>query len=212
MNFIETRFPVCPSFGQVSAPGYNVGIARVQSGREKRNAFWQYPLLTITITVGPRMEDEVELVLECFHGVGGTEFGFRFHDGADYKSCRLAETPAATDQPIVATDDSPPEYQLTKGYTFGLRTQYRRIQKPVDGTILIAADGETLEEGVDYTLDYTTGLVTFLTVDPDGSPAPVLTWGGEFDVPVRFQDPNLPIVLMDAQINSVDFVLREIRV
>ncbi len=212
MSFVEAQFPVCPSIGQISAPGYNVSIARVQSGREQRNQFWQYPLHSYNLTVGPRMESEIEQVLEVFHAVGGTEYGFRFSDGADYKSCALSGTPAATDQPLVAVPGSPSQYQLTKSYAFGSIMRYRRIQKPVSGSVLVAADGAVLTAGVDWTVDVTTGLVTFLTGADEGSPAPVLTWGGEFDVPVRFNNPELPILLDQAQIASVEFVLREIRI
>lgn len=212
MSFLEVRFPVCPSFGMISAPAYNVTVARTISGRERRNSFWQYPLFNFPMTVGPRMEDEVEQVAEFFHGVGGMEFGFRLWDPADFKSCRLSETPAATDQPLIEIPGSPRRWQLTKAYTAGPRTQYRRIQKPVAGDVSVAANGVTLVLNTDYTLDTTTGIVDFLNGDDEGSPAPVLTWGGLFDVPVRFDTPELPTVLAEAQIQSVDFTLREIRV
>jgi hypothetical protein len=75
----------------------------------------------------------------------------------------------------------------------------------VQGTILIAANGVTLTETTHYVIDYTRGTVDFV-----GSPSSPLTWGGEFDVPVRFNS-GFPVEILNRQIQSVQFILREIR-
>ena len=165
MSFLETpRFPGCAKYGVTSEPDYSVTIIRRASGQERRNRNWSRPLTRITITVGPstRMDDEIQELLEFWHAVGGSAMGFRYKDVADYKSCRVSDTATATDQPLVLTASSPITYQMTKRYTFGAQTQDREIYKPVSGTILIADDGVTKTENSDYTIDYTTGLVTFL--------------------------------------------------
>lgn len=211
MSFLESPpFPGCPSFGFTSEPMYSVTVVQRGAGSESRNRNWAYPLHRYTATVGPRVEAEIAELLEFWHAVGGTATGFRFKDGVDYMSCRIGETPAATDQPLVVADlsASPDEYQITKRYTWGSKSQDRPIYKPVSGTLLIADGGVIKTEGVDYAIDYATGRVSLLFV-PAGSPDE-LTWGGEFDVPVRF-DSEFPVEIYQKRIQSVQFVLRELK-
>jgi uncharacterized protein (TIGR02217 family) len=205
--FLETpRFPACPSFGFTAEPMYSVTAVQFASGRERRNRNWQRALHRFTATVGPRAEDEIAEVLEFWHAVGGSAYGFRFRDGVDHLSCAIHETPGPTDQlMILDTDASPDAYQLVKDYAAGALSQRREIYKPVAGTIRVADNAVEKTEGADWTLDETTGLVTL-----NFSPAGTLTWGGEFDVPVRF-DSELPIELAEYKIQSCQFVLRELR-
>lgn len=204
--FLETpRFPACPSFGYTSVPMYSVTIAESVAGKERRNRNWARPRFRYDCTVGPRAVEEIEELTDFWHALGGTEVGFRFRDYADFKSCRVFDDVSMTDQLLELIVDSPGGYQLTKAYTAGARTQLRPIYKPVQGTILLADDGVAKTEGADWQLDYATGLVT-LSFTPVGE----LTWGGEFDVPVRF-DSEFPVEIVDRRINSVAFALKEIR-
>lgn len=205
-EFIETpRFPGCPAFGYTSQPDFNVTVIRTSGGQEQRNSNWSRSLQVITVTV-TRQDEEIQELLYFWQAMGGAECGFRFKDFADYKSCMVHETPAATDQPLVLAEGSPERYQLTKRYTAGARSQDRDIFKPVQGTILIAANGVTLTEGADYNIDYTTGIVDFVAF-----PASPLTWGGEFDTPVRFAS-DFPIELVSNRVESVQFILQELRI
>lgn len=206
-TFIETpKFPGTPKFGLTSEPGYDVSVIRVASGRERRNRNWSRPLTRITITVGPgpRADDEVQELLEYWHGVGGIAVGFRYKDWSDYKSCRVSNTPASIDQPLVLVTGS--VYQLTKRYTAGASVQDREITKPVSGTLLIADAGTLKTETTHYTVDYATGRVT-LSFTPSGA----MTWGGEFDIPVRF-DSSFPVEQIERRVQAVSFTLQEIRV
>lgn len=207
MAFLESpSFPNCPSLGNFNAqPDYDVSINRTVSARERRNRNWERSLATYNLRVGPRKEEEIQELLEFWHALGGAECGFRFKDWADFKSCRVHQDATALDQELVLIAGSPGGYQLTKTYTFGPRTQIRKILKPVDGTILIANNGTVLNEGSQYVLDYTTGLLTLFV-----APAGPITWGGEFDVPVRFNSP-FPVELVDYKIESVSFELIELR-
>lgn len=204
--FLDVTFPNCPSFGFTSEPQYSVTAIETAGGQEVRNRNWSRPRLRFTATVGPRAAEDIQIALNFWHGVGGMAYGFRFEDGADYKSCFVHLDPSSTDQPLEPSADSPSSYQLLKRYTIGTRSQDREIYKPRTGTILIAEDGVLLVEETDYTLDYDTGLVTFVGPEPSG----VLTWGGEFDVPARF-DSEFPISLLDKEIQSVQFTLKELR-
>lgn len=205
--FLESpRFPKCPSFGYTSEPIYSVTVVERAGGAERRNRNWSMPLHRFSCTVGPRAEDDISELLEFYHAVGGSAYGFRFRDGIDYKTSRIEDAVTDEDAPLLLVAGySPTSYQLTKRYTYGSRSQDRPIYKPVTGTILIADNGTPKVEGVDYTIDYSTGLVQL-----SFTPAGTLTWGGEFDVPVRF-DSTFPVELFDKKIQTVSFVLRELR-
>lgn len=210
-DFLETpRFPGCPRFGYISEPIYSVTVIERASGIERRNRNWAYPLTRLTITVGPSEggDPAVQELLRFYHAVGGSAIGFRVKDHADYKSCEVGGTPVATDCPMVLVEGVSPEvWQLTKRYTYGARYQDRQIFKPVSGTILVEDDGDPKEEGVDYTIDYATGRVTLAFVPSTAGP----TWGGEFDIPCRF-DGAFPVEIVNRRQQSVSFALREIRI
>ena len=179
-------------------PEYRVVITRRASGVEKRNRAWAYPLVKVTATLGPRAENEIQEALEMWHAAGGSARGFRFRDKVDCLSCRRGQTPLVTDQPLIETDVAG-VYQLMKLYQWGIDEngdpvmQYRPIYKPVVNLIQLSSGG---------TVDYTTGLVT------GGSGG---TWGGEFDIPVRFE-PSFPIKIVNLRIESVTFALQELRI
>jgi uncharacterized protein (TIGR02217 family) len=137
-----------------------------------------------------------------WHALGGTFAGFRFKDYVDFKSCAVNLEVDDTDAPLVFVAGS--VYQLVKRYQFGALIQDREITKPVQGTILLADASTPKTEGSDWTLDYITGEVTI-----NFSPS-LLTWGGEFDVPCRFAS-EFPVQILDKQIQSVAFVIEELR-
>jgi uncharacterized protein (TIGR02217 family) len=88
----------------------------------------------------------------------------------------------------------------------------RRIDKPVDGTVRVAVDGDEQALGVDYSVDVETGIVTFL---PGHIPADevVVTAGYEFDVPVRFDTDRIDVNLSSFEAGEVlNVPIVEIRV
>lgn len=207
--FLETpRFPGCPRYGYQSDPVYSVTVIQRASGVERRNQNWAYPLTRITITVGPSEggDPAIQELLRFYHAVRGPLIGFRVKDYADFKSCDVGDTPARTDQPMTATLDSPGDYQLVKRYSYGALSQDRPIYKPVQGTILLADSGTLKTETADYSIDYSTGRVSL-----NFTPAGTLTWGGEFDLPMRFEG-SFPVEIISHRVQAVSFALQEIRI
>lgn len=204
--FLESpRFPSCPAFGHLSVPAYSVTITEMSSGRERRNRNWARPLHQYSITIGPQLEEHVDELLEFYHALGGQECGFRYKDLADFKSCRKSQAATALDQEAEFIPGSPGGYQLVKSYFAGVRSQTRAILKPVAGTLAIADNGVAKAEGSDWVMDYTTGIFQIFFV-----PAGIVSWGGEFDVPCRF-DSDFPIEIVSHRINSVAITLKELR-
>src|ERR1700746_1840751 len=197
MIFLEETFPACASFGYQASPGYSVQVTPMWSVLEARTRMWSRPLLRFQVRVGPQLTEEVQKVIEFWHAVGGKECGFRIKDWSDYLSCHVGETATPFDQPI-AIEGSPGAFHLIKQYVAGARTQLREITKPVAGTIRIANESGVEQAASHWTLDTTTGVVT-PTGGFVGTPT---TWGGEFDVPVRFDEDALPVTIDEISVQS----------
>lgn len=204
-------FPECPSFGFTKRADYSVTIVERASGIRSVNRNWYYPLHTFSaVPIGERSEDDMYRVARFWHAIGGQSGRFLFKDYTDYKSTNVpSDDISATDQPMVEVEDSPGGWQLVKLYVddeFNFQQQ-RLIQKPKDGTVLIAVDGVTQTEGDDYTIDYDTGIVTFNSpLDSDA----VLTWGGEFYVPSMFETAP-EFMITNRGIQQTSFAVRELR-
>lgn len=193
-------FPTCPGYGFAAQPQYLVNINPRQGGFERIDRRWTRPLSTYTaLSIGERDEAEIQAILNFWHAMHGRATIFLLKDWADFKSCKVNETATATDQPLVFNVDLG-AYQMYKEYTVGSLTQERPITQPVGSTILV--HGGDNADHTDFTVDENTGLIT-----PDSGWIPV-AWGGEFNVPVRF-DSELSISVAEKQIQSVDFSLRE---
>lgn len=205
MAFLEfPRFPDDISEGASGGPTYRTSTEEALNGIVYRNADWSYPLHTYDIGFITRQLGEIETVLNFFHACRGPATSFRFKDWSDYKSCRLEDSIAPTDQQIGVGDGTSRNYQLIKNYVLGSRIQTRPIYKPVENTIVIAVDGVA-------TTDWSTddnGLIR-LTVPPgDGE---IVTAGYEYDVPVFFEDDQLISTINGFDDGSTSIRLREDR-
>ncbi len=135
--------------------------------------------------------------------------GFRFRDPFDFQAINQA----------IDTSGGGPSYQLRKAYTFGGVVRYRVIRKPVAGTVSVflnsspvtltpigslSPSGDTWGEPLwnepglitaGVTIDYTNGQLRWYD-QPFPTVGDVLTWTGEFDVPVRIDtdDPRFRTV------------------
>jgi uncharacterized protein (TIGR02217 family) len=136
--------------------------------------------------------------LKAFHlNRHGRKFSFRYWDAMDYSTASNATpgsagTITATDVNIGTGDGSTATFQLVKKYASGLEVYVRNITLPISGTILIAVAGTTKTETTHYTINYSTGVVTFTGGNIPALGAAV-TWGGQFNVMVRFELDDLPI-------------------
>ena len=81
------------------------------------------------------------------------------------------------------------------------------IAKPVTGTVRVALG--TVEQMSGWTLDATTGVITFTTAPANGV---IVRAGFEFDVPVRFDTDTLDVTLDFERLGSITSIpLLEIR-
>ena len=189
IDFVEERFPEDISYGSSGGPQFNTNIITVSSGFEQRNINWSQARAKYVVNHGIKDELQIKALLEFFRMVNGRAIGFRYKDWSDY---------IAIGENIGTGDGVTTTFQLKRTYTFGagLISHVRDIKKPVANTEKIYVNG-TLTTA--YTIDYTTGIVTFNTAPAAGA---AITADFEFDVPCRFNVDNMNITLNAATVSS----------
>jgi uncharacterized protein (TIGR02217 family) len=193
MSFDEIRFPVAISRGGSGGPERRTEIVTTASGHEQRNTRWADSKRRYNAGFGVKSLDDIHAVVVFFEERRGRLHAFRWKDHVDFKSSAPANAIAATDQVIGTGDGVTATFQLVKRYGSGLRDYVRVISKPVAGSVMVAVNGTP---AVNFTLDATTGRVTFLVGSIPGVGAEV-TAGFAFDVPVRFDTDQLSINLQN---------------
>ncbi len=183
MTHISTRLPQEVENGAVRRDVEDVEIVRTDSGAEVRNVRASQSLLEYDCSYPASERDAANYlaVRAAYKAARGPLHSFDFWDWADYQ---------ATAEPIGTGDGSTTVFNLVKTYTFGSQAHIRRIYRPVAG-ITILKDGVIQLSG--YSVNYDTGVVTFA---PAPAAAAVITWTGEFNVPVRFDGPLTSTGLM----------------
>jgi len=203
MSFHEVRFPACLSYGAVGGPMRRTEVVTLANGHEERNTPWAHSRRRYDAGVAMSSLDDLEVVIAFFEARRGQLFGFRWKDWADYKSGLPSAEVTAADQSLGFGDGSQVSFQLTKTYSSGTSSYTRPIRKPVSGSILVAVDGVPQAEGTDFTLDSTTGMVTFATAPGNGI---AISAGYEFDVAVRFDTDQIQASVATFQAGDVPSV------
>lgn len=210
MGFHEVRFPTSISFGSHGGPERRTEIVTLANGIEERNTPWTHSRRRYDAGLGVRSLDELEDLIAFFEGRRGQLYGFRWKDWADFKSSRPSKQPDCLDQNVGTGDGTTRTFQLTKTYMSGSASYARPIVKPVIGTVQVAVDDVEVSSGVDWTVEYSTGAITF-SVPP--GPGNVVTAAFEFDVPVRFDTDGIRISAVGFEAGEIpDVPIVEIRV
>jgi uncharacterized protein (TIGR02217 family) len=203
MAFHEIRFPANLSFGSVGGPERRTEIVTLANGFEERNTPWAHSRRRYDAGVGLRSLNDVETLIAFFEARAGQLHGFRWKDWSDYKSCLPSATPGPEDQLIGTGDGVTAAFRLQKTYVSGLQSYTRPILKPVAGTVLVAVEEDPKVEGLEFTVDVDTGIVTFV-IPPDLGTR--ITAGFEFDVPVRFDTDAIQTSVASFQAGDVPTV------
>jgi len=206
MTFHDVRFPASLSFGALGGPERRTEIVTLANGFEERNTPWAHARRRYDAGMGLRSLDDVEALIAFFEARQGQLIGFRWKDWSDYQSCRPSCAVEASDQLLAVGDETTSAFQLCKSYRSGDAVYHRPISKPVPGSVRVQLGGDLAQQGVDFDVDYDTGLVTFVSPPDEGAEVRA---GFEFDVPVRFDTdaimtsvssfqagevPNVPVV------------------
>ena len=210
MSFHEVQFPVGLSFGAIGGPERRTDVVTLSNGFEERNTPWAHSKRRYDAGLGLRAFTDVEAVVAFFEARCGKLFAFRWKDWADYKSCSVRAAVSAVDQDIAVGDGAEQRFQLVKVYKSGEQQYARPIQKPVDGSLMVALDQVEQVEGVDFTADYTSGVISFVVTPEVGVQ---ISAGFEFDVPGRFDSDQIMTSLSTFQAGDIpDIPVVEVRV
>ena len=192
MSFHEIRFPTAISRNAQGGPERRTDVVVLGSGFEERNSRWADSRRSYNAGYGVKSVDDLHAVIAFFEERRGRLYGFRWRDHADWKSCSPKAAPSALDSVLGTGNGTVAAFQLKKTYGGAHAPWTRTVKKPVAGTVVVAVAGVVKTAGTQFTVDPSTGIVTFLAGSiPSGGQS--VTAGFEFDVPVRFDTDKLEI-------------------
>jgi uncharacterized protein (TIGR02217 family) len=191
--FHETLFPLDIALRSAGGPQRRTDIVALGSGREERNARWAHSRRRYDAGYGVKTLEALSQVVAFFEERRGMLYGFRWRDRLD-RSSGAGEAVTPTDQVIGTGDGSTATFQLVKTYGTVYAPYQRPVVKPVAGSVRVAVNGVERVVDTDFTVDITTGAVTFLPGHVPGNGQSV-TAGFLFDVPVRFDTDYLEVDL-----------------
>lgn len=192
MAFHEVLFPVDIALNSEGGPTRRTEIVSLVSGHEERNSPQAGSRRVFNAGYGVKSMRDIEMVIGFFEARHGRLYGFRFRDPFDFKSARVDDPISANDQLLGFGDAVKTDFQLLKIYASGEGRYERPIKKPVTGSVTVALDQVVQSLGIDFTIDETTGVISFAQPPAAGA---AITAGFVFDTPVRFDTDELRINL-----------------
>lgn len=164
--------------GSRFGPEFSTVVLENPGGAEQRIQRWATPRHSGQIGFGVRTQEQLADLKSFFMARGGKAHGFLFRD---HRDC------TATLEPIGTGNGSQTQFQLIKSYTSGSTTLTRKITRPT--SVEVFKDGVT---ATGWTVDATTGLVTFTTAP---APGQAIAATFNFYVPVRFDTDRMAVTL-----------------
>jgi uncharacterized protein (TIGR02217 family) len=192
--FHEVLFPLDIALKSAGGPQRRTDVVILGSGAEERNARWAHSRRRYDAGYGVKTHQALSQVVAFFEERRGRLYGFRWRDRIDHSSAAPDVAVTPFDQTIGSGDGTTSAFALSKTYGSVYSPYQRPIAKPVSGSVRVAVDSVEAAEGTAFTVDATTGIVTFLAghIPAEGA---AVTAGFLFDVPVRFDTDYLEIDL-----------------
>jgi uncharacterized protein (TIGR02217 family) len=201
-GFHEILFPLDIALKSAGGPERKTEIVALGSGAEERNARWAHSRRRYDAGYGVKTFDALSQVVAFFEERRGRLYGFRWRDRLDHSSAAPGANISPLDQAIGTGDGAQTEFPLLKTYGAAHAPYQRPIAKPVAGSVRVAVGGVEQTQGVAFSCDAATGVVTFLAGHVPGAGAAVRA-GFLFDVPVRFDTDYLEVDLSAFAAGSV---------
>jgi uncharacterized protein (TIGR02217 family) len=194
MSFHEIRFSTAISRNAQGGPERRTDVVVLGSGYEERNSRWADSRRAYNAGYGVKSLDDLHSVIAFFEERRGRLYGFRWRDHMDWKSGAPNAATTALDQVIGTGTGALAVFQLKKTYGGAFLPWVRVIKKSVAGSVKVAVAGVEKTLGLQFTIDPSSGVVTFLAGNIPANGQSV-TAGFEFDVPVRFDTDKLEVNL-----------------
>lgn len=200
--FHEIVFPLDIALKSSGGPERKTEIVALGSGREERNARWAHSRRRYDAGYGVKTLEALSQVVAFFEERRGRLHGFRWRDRLDHSSAAPGASVTPLDQVIGLGNGTQTQFQLLKLYGAAHAPYQRPVAKPVAGSVRVAVSEVEQTAGVAFTVDATTGVVSFLPGHVPGADAFVQA-GFLFDVPVRFDTDFLEVDLSAFAAGSV---------
>jgi uncharacterized protein (TIGR02217 family) len=174
------------SQGAVGGPTYSTTVTTPSTGYDYANQNWDTARMQWEIGHTISNVTMMQTLLAFFRARKGQFRGFLFRDWSDFYvgMTFINDVLTQTSSLQFATGDgTTTAFQLTKTYPDSYNPEVRKITRPISGTLSIFVAASLQTEGADFTVNYTTGVVTFAHA-PANTDA--ISWAGQFNVPVRF--------------------------
>jgi len=185
MTVHPVRLPVDIEQGAEGGPGFKTSILTLASGGERRNIEWSRVRGEWDISYGIQSKADIDDVKAFFYARRANGYGFLFKDWSDYEIGAVGSA-----QTIGTGTGAQTAFQIVKVYEPGSYAYSRVILRPVTTTLFVYVNAVLKTETTDYTVDYNTGIITFLAAPTNGHAVAVIC---EFDIPVRFVQEKLVI-------------------
>lgn len=183
MTIKQLTFPEHLSTGTRLGPSYRTVVVQTYGGSEYRSQTRLKPLHRFDVRKSLQTTADIAEFLSFFHVVRGSAFGFKFLDPYGHSTASdHVGVPAEDDCEIGSGDGTETRFQLVKTYAYGGDLLQRTLTLPVAGSVVAAVNGVTKVDGVDFSVDTSTGVLTFGTAPVVGQ---TVTAGCEFLVPCR---------------------------
>lgn len=195
-RFVDEYMHSCvPGYPAYCSPRWATDLAMADSGAEAANQRWAHPLHRYTLPGAVRTMAVFNAIRDHWLVMRGPAHTWPFRDPLDFASVALDAPntePAVTpwDQDLGVGDGVTRTFQLQKTYARGAQEYTRAVRLPVVSSLRVGRDSAASppqEYLSGFAVNRYDGTVTFDTAPTGGT---LLSWGGYFDVEVRFESDD----------------------
>jgi len=197
-DFLEIQLDPRLSSGTSGGLSYSTVVVSNPSNNETRFPQRSRGYWVLTLNMTDRSKEELDNLTNHFAAVKGKNLSWRFRNEREY---------IAVNEPIIYFPTATTAQLSIKRKVSG---EIVKIKKPdMERPITLIRDGIAFPSTDNWSLDITTGIITF-TTDQTGHG---FTWSGYFDTPARFDNDEQDASQSDIDIFSWDSIkVREVQV
>ncbi len=184
LGFHDVIFPEEISYGSSGGPEFNTTVISLNSGYEKRNINWSQVRAKYNAAHGIKEREQMEELLAFFYARMGKAYSFRYFDPLDFNTGH---------QVLGAGDGTRTDFQIVKVYVSGVYTYTRKITKPIDGSLVGVRVGGVIQNPSNYTINWSSGVISFKHDFIPASLAVVEIENCEFHVHARFDTDHMEV-------------------
>ncbi len=168
MAHIDVELPRTINYGAVGGVLFSTEIVTVNSGEEQRNGLWENGKVNLTIDYLKDVASK-DALIKFFRSMKGALHSFNMRDWSDFEVSPLngvffgSQGYLGIDGGVTST--------LYKSYITSTEAEYRKINKPESGSIKLYKNA--VEQTSGFSIDYTTGVVTWTPTSTKASSASV---------------------------------------